>query len=375
MPSYNYTVKLCLLSLGLEVITSSACVGLVDEGEAKEAGGVPMRRVVLTVLFLIFLIVILLPFFLIKGVTFLPKLLPEKGVMIRLYIKEADRLVKMDSEEYLKGVVAAEMPPDFEIEALKAQAVAARTILMKRARVYGGPGCSFHPEADICTDPAHDQAWISPADFRKKYGFWGYLKNWRRISRAVHETKGLVITYNGELIDAVFHSTSGGMTENAEDVWGTAVPYLRSVISDWEGHSPFLYDTKDFKIQDLAALLNITMEPSTNEAAGKGLMVTGGVNEPIIRALATSQTGRIKVIKIGERLLEGSELRKILGLRSTRFTWQVIGDTVRFTTIGYGHGVGMSQYGADGLARRGKNFREILEYYYTGARVIRVAPE
>jgi stage II sporulation protein D len=316
-----------------------------------------MKRIILIILFLTFLIVILVPLFMIRGVALLPSIRPQKGIMIQVYVMATGNTVKMDSEEYLKGVVAAEMPASFELEALKAQAVAARTYLMKRARVYGGPGCSLSPEADICTDPAHDQAWISAIDFKKKHGFWDYLRYWNKISKAVNDTRGLVVTYQGQLIDALFHSTSGGITENSEDVWGSSVPYLRSVVSDWEGHSPFLYDAKEFGIGDLATLLNTTIEP------GAG----------VIRALATSQTGRVKVLKVGERLVEGVELRRILGLRSTRFAWQIVGDSVRFTTIGYGHGVGMSQYGADGLARRGKNFREILEYYYPGAKVTSIS--
>ncbi len=329
-----------------------------------------MKRIILIIFFFIFLVVILIPIFLVKGVTLFPSILPNKGVMLQVYIKDLDKIIKMDSEEYLKGVVAAEMPADFELEALKAQAVAARTILMKRAKVYGGSGCSLHLDADICTDPVHDQAWISTSDLRKKYGFWGYLKNWRKISKAVNDTKGLIITYNGQIIDAVFHSTSGGMTENPEDVWGTPLPYLRSVVSDWEGHSPFLYDTKEFTLGDLSTIFDASFDPTQMTVTGGGAQGSSG---SIIRTLATSSTGRIKVMKIGDKLLEGSEIRRLLGLRSTRFTWQIIGtDTVRFTTIGYGHGVGMSQYGADGLARRGRNFQEILEYYYSGAKVTKI---
>ncbi|MDI6869780.1 MAG: stage II sporulation protein D [Bacillota bacterium] len=261
-------------------------------------------------------------------------------------------------EDYLVGVVAAEVPALFEPEALKAQAVAARTYTVRVMRKYGGMGCAEHPEADISTDPRRGQAWASSSELRRKWGFWPYFRLWRRVTRAVEETRGEILTYDGQPIAAVYSSTCGGRTENSEDVWGTYVPYLRSVPCSWDRESPRYSETRLFTRAELEQRLGVSLEavPALAGKAGR---------EPMV-ILETGVSGRVREAMVGGKRFSGVELRTKLDLRSTRFTWRQRGSGVEITTIGNGHGVGLCQYGANGLAKLGRSYREILSYYYPG---------
>ena len=161
--------------------------------------------------------------------------------MIKVYMGDIKQIVAMNLEDYVKGVVAGEMPAEFEPEALKAQAVAARTYAVKHMTLFGGAGSVEYPGADITTDYKESQAWYNETKLREKWGA-NYGKYWRKVSQAVDLTQGLILTYNGEPINAVFHSTSGERTASAKEVWGFEYPYLQSVVCNWDKASPRYQD-------------------------------------------------------------------------------------------------------------------------------------
>ncbi len=326
-----------------------------------------MKTIIYVIVF-IFLITIVLPVFLIQGCDIFSK--PEKGYIdeksmeVVVYIKEEGLIRKMDLEEYIKGVVAAEMPASFHIEALKAQAVAARTYTVKRMQALGASPNRHHPEADVCTDSTHCQAWISTEQFRKnlrkQFGFFGYRKYLAKVEQAAEDTRGLILTYDEQPIDPLFHSTSGGRTENSEDVFSSAVPYLRGVESPYEDHSPKKEAKVVMKVSEFVKSLKNTF---------KGLRLKEEDVPEAIQVMKTSAGGKIISLKIGNEVLRGRDVRAALGLNSTNFKVERAGDSVIITTIGYGHGVGMSQYGADGMARNGSSYKDILSHYYTGTEI------
>ncbi|MBI2873580.1 MAG: stage II sporulation protein D [Firmicutes bacterium] len=290
---------------------------------------------------------------------------PAKEFPIAVHRHDLEGIVELDMEEYLKGVVAAEMPALFEKEALKAQAVVARTYTVKRLKVMGGSGSARHPGADICTDPSHDQAWLSQEALRLRWGLEGYTTNWSRIDRAVEETRGLILTYEGSPIDAVYHSTSGGRTENSEDVWKFAFPYLKGVVSPWEAHSPYYVNRREISLNELAAAVaraGISKVKSIPDLAA-------GVS-----VVESTVSGRAKLIRVGPQVLKGEEFRRLLGLNSSWFSWKTDGQVITVTTRGKGHGVGLSQYGADGMARKGYQYAEILSHYYQGTKLQGMPP-
>jgi len=321
-----------------------------------------VRQVLAAILGLVFILVIAVPALLVRGCNFAapPRFTTPVlgGLPVRLYVVEEDRVLELPLEEYVTGVVAAEMPARFALEALKAQAVVARTYTLRRMRMFGGKGCDQHRQGEICTDPAHSQAWISREEARRRWGILNFYRFWPRIEQAVRETEGLMITYQGQPADPVYHSTSGGVTENSEDVWGESIPYLRSVPSPEEEHSP------RFRQEVVLSWQEIARRTGTDLATP-----AGGGSRPQLEVLEQSSTGRIKKLRLGDRVLTGMEIRELLGLPSTLFDWEVQGQQVRFRVRGYGHGVGMSQYGADGLAREGKDYRDIIKHYYTGVEI------
>ena len=279
---------------------------------------------------------------------------------VALYVNASKKIERIPLEEYIKGVIAAEMPASFEMEALKAQAVAARTYVYKRLLGMGGSGCSLHPGADVCDDPTHCQAWINKTQMLKKWGIFSYYHYYSKINQAVMGTKGLVIFYNNEPIDPVFFSTSNGKTENSEDVWENYVPYLRSVISPGEESSQKFISTKQIPVDEVVRLISqkwpdITVNTLNPESQWKVLERSAG--------------GRIKTMQIGQKVIKGSEFRMLFGLNSADISWERVGKNIKFTCKGYGHGVGMSQYGANAMAKKGSSFEEILKHYYTGVEI------
>lgn len=303
--------------------------------------------IILLILFLFSLPVIIISCF--KKNT--EEISPESHLSVNVYDCKSEKLVEMEFEDYIEGVLAAEMPASFHIEALKAQALAARTYTLLRMVYYGGNGCSNHSGADICTDSTHCQAYTDP----KSLG-----KNYKKIHEAVASTKGEVIVYGDKLIDAVFHSTSGGITENSEDVWVNKVPYLRSVISQYEDHSPKLISTKKVSIDDFVSgmkSLDNTIKLNKKKLSSE------------ISIVERSSGGRILKIKIGNKYFTGRDIREQFGLNSSNFTMDIGKNDISFAAIGYGHGIGMSQYGADGMAQHGASYSEIIKHYYTGVEI------
>ncbi len=254
--------------------------------------------------------------------------------------------VQMDEGEYLTHVLAAEMPASFEPEALKAQAVAARTYVKYRS------GSEGH-DADICTDSTHCQAYLNEDEMRAKWGA-EYDFYYNRLKTAVEETKGKYLTYESEPVMAVFHSMGGGRTENSADVWGKSVPYLVSVDSPGEEsatnyNSSVTMTFDEFKAKILSAypkaVLNSPMD----------------VSVPVL-----TDGGHVKSIIIGGVSIAGTEMRTLFNLRSTMFSIAFADNNVTFSVTGYGHGVGMSQYGANAMAKNGSTYEEILAHYYPG---------
>lgn len=279
---------------------------------------------------------------------------------IQVYFHEDDIVQTIDFQEYLKGVVAAEMPALFEEEALKAQAIAARTYTLYKIQNSNEEQKKYHKGADICTNYAHCQAWKSNDYLKNLWGYFGYFKYFEKISKAVDQTKGYVIVYQGELINPLFHSTSGGKTENSEEVFSTMLPYLRSVESTGEEESP--------KFQDKVVISFDEFKDKLNQVA-KGITLE---KESIkgIEVRERSQGGRVKKILIGNKEFTGTELRNLFALNSTNFDIKFVDEKVLISTTGYGHGVGMSQFGANYIAKNGKNYEYILKHYYSGSDIV-----
>lgn len=249
----------------------------------------------------------------------------------------------MEIETYISGVVLAEMPADFEKEALKAQAVVARTYALKRYF-----GAEKHNQNAVCTDPGCCQAYSDREDFLSSGGTQIALDN---VFDAVTQTSGMVLTYQSQLIDATYFSCSGGKTEDALAVWGADVPYLQSVVSPGEENAAHYMDTVFFSLQEFSDCLQID----------KVLLVGDWIGE-----ITYTNGGGVASISICNQEYSGTQIRSLLGLRSTAFVMTAVGNTVTVTTKGFGHRVGMSQYGADAMAVSGSSYNEILAYYYQG---------
>lgn len=285
-------------------------------------------------------------------------LLEDEKITVRLLIPEKNELKESGLEEYVIGVVAAEMPASFPLEALKAQAVAARTYTVKRLQVPDPRVKALNLQADISSDPVMSQAWISSEEMKKRWGAFNYFLYRKKITQAVLETRGKLLTYEGELIDPVYFSSCGGVgTENSEDVWKFAIPYLRRVpcVQHNDKHREEVRTVSLKKIDDIFGT-RLNALPAAKMSGKAGISIS-----------EKSASGRVKAMTIGGKTVTGAELRTKLGLPSTRFEWEAAGGDIKFITHGSGHGVGMCQYGAAALAESGKKYSEILAYYYTGA--------
>ena len=263
-------------------------------------------------------------------------------------LNRSGNLQQMTLEEYLLGVVLAEMPASFEPEALKAQAVVARTYTCKR--MEGGK----HDAAAVCMDPGCCQGFRAPADY---LGEGGKQTAVDKVRSAVKSTDGQVLHYDGSLIDATYFSCSGGSTEDAVAVWGQDVPYLRAVDSPGEEDAPRFTDSVSF---------------TTSEFAGKLGLSDQGDPASWFGAVRYTEGGGVDTMVIRGKTFTGPRLRSALGLRSTAFSVSVDGKTITVTTRGFGHRVGMSQYGAQAMAQTGSSCAEILAHYYTGAELVRL---
>ena len=279
----------------------------------------------------------------------------EEEPLVRVSLTEEGRVETVPLETYVLGVVAGEMPADFELEALKAQAIAARTYVVRKlftaAREAGNDGREY----DV-TDGVGDQVYIPLEKIREMQ--LERKDDFARIGRAVAETEGLVLTYEGEPIQAAYFSTSGGYTENAEDYWSVEVPYLRSVPSPWDAQlSPRFEQKIEMALDEFYDRLGIGKRDRK-----------GG-----IEVLSRTAGRSVKEIRIGKRVLTGRKVREALDLPSANFSWRIKDGRITLVCYGHGHGVGMSQWGAQALAQAGNGAEQILAYYYPGTRLVRTA--
>lgn len=265
----------------------------------------------------------------------------SSGILIKLRRSNGE-ITEMDLEEYLVGVVAAEMPASFNIEALKAQSVVARTYTLKL----------LESNREI-TDDVKTQVYKSNNELQNMWGS-NYNNYYQKVKNAVEQTKGLVIKYNGSLIDAVYHSTSNGYTEDAINVWGNNIPYLKTVTSPWDTSSTSYLRNTNVGFDVISNALKINFDSSST-----------------IDVISRDESNRILKVRFNDKEYSGVEIRNLLGLRSADFDAVILENGVNFTTRGYGHGVGMSQYGANGMAKSGYSFEQILNHYYLGIKIVK----
>lgn len=263
--------------------------------------------------------------------------------------------VKLD--DYLYGVVSSEMPASFEEEALKAQAVVARTYTIYKIQNSGAK----HKGADICDNSACCQAWISKDDRLAKWEESSRQSNWEKIVQAVNSTQGKMIIYEGKPINAFFHSNSGGKTETTLNVWGgSGYPYLQAVATAGEDAYSQYSSEATFSKQDFINKIKAKHSDFSIDFSA----------QDCIKVLEYTDGDRVKTIQIGNLQLSGVEVRTLLNLRSANFTVAIEADNITFKVVGYGHGVGMSQTGADSMAKQGSNYEEIIKHFYTGVEIV-----
>lgn len=276
---------------------------------------------------------------------------------ITLLHKKTGAIEQVNLDDYLCNVVSAEMPATFEQEALKAQAIVARTytiykILNKK-----------HDNADICDDSTCCQAWISKEDRLERWEESQRENNWEKISKAVKDTSGKIVTYENKPIDAFFHSNSGGITEIPVNVWGgTKYPYLQSVETSGE----------DAYTQYSSEVI-LSQEELLNKLQVKYADISIDFTNPDdIKILEYTESTRVKTVKFGNHEISGVEARSLFGLKSTNFEITRENDKIKFSVKGYGHGVGMSQTGADSMAKQGSSAEDIIKHFYTGVDITEV---
>lgn len=278
---------------------------------------------------------------------------------IVLYNHYTKTLESIPLEEYVVGVVAAEMPSSFEIEALKAQAVAARTLAAYKLRSQGGSGCTKYKGADVCSQFNHCQAWIPESQQRKNWGD-KYEENSGKIRRAVEETRGYIITFEGKPIQVFFYSTSNGKTEDVIEVFSTPLPYYGVVESPGEEGAP--------RYKETLTLTNKEFVRIFNSKYPKNSLSTSNL-EKDIKILSWTDSGRVRELMVGQVKVKGTDFRVLYGLNSTDFSFRFEKDKIHIDTTGYGHGVGMSQIGANAMAQQGLGYRDILMHYYRGVEI------
>ncbi len=275
---------------------------------------------------------------------------------INLLHTKTNKIEEIELDKYLYGVVSSEMPASYEKEALKAQAVAARTYTIYKINNNDNK----HGEADICDDATCCQAWISKEDRLQKWDEKDREVYWNKIMEVVNSTKGKIITYNGEPINAFFHSNSGGATEAPVNVWGGSnYPYLQTVATAGED-----------AYSQYSSELILTKEEFKNKIKKKHSDFSIDFNkEDCIKITEYTEGNRVKNLRVGNLNLSGVEIRNIFGLKSANFKVAINQNNIKFEVTGYGHGVGMSQTGADSLAKEGKNYEQIIKHYYIGVEI------
>lgn len=303
--------------------------------EAAPTGGLPIDRTVFT-----------------------PQPSADSQTAIRVALEDGSVLT-LSLEQYLWRVVAAEMPASFESEALKAQATAARTYTLSKL----GRTSENHPDADVCTDITCCQAYIDPALAAANWGD-SAAEYTAKITAAVSDTDGMAILYDGQPIQAVFFSSAAGRTVDAVEVWGNSVPYLTGVDSPEGEEVPNYHSTASFTLEEFKTTL-LAQYPAAN---------LSGDPAGWFQNVVPNSAGGVETVDVGGVTVSGTALRALFDLRSTSFTVSADSQGVTFSVTGYGHGVGMSQYGANALAKEGKTYDEILKWYYTGVEVAPYSP-
>lgn len=283
--------------------------------------------------------VLLIPIFFAKK-SKIPESEVFKEPYIKLYMSQEDKIIELLLENYIVGTVAGEMPASFEMEALKAQAVCARTYAFRKLL----ENKKYPREANLSDDINSCQAYISQKEFNQRHP--GYKDLYKKVQEAVEQTRGEIMIYNDGPIDALYHSTCGGQTESAFNVWGKSVPYLRSVKCRYCKQSRHYESVQVFSVQDFTASLGVNN------------------SQPQVQVSENTSSGRIKKVKINDKELSGEKLRHVLGLPSTWCNFKVNAGQVEIKSRGYGHGLGLCQYGANGMALEGKTYHQILKHYY-----------
>ncbi|MDQ0254836.1 stage II sporulation protein D [Evansella vedderi] len=266
---------------------------------------------------------------------------------VAVYRNETSVIEQVAFEEYIVGVVSSEMPATFEIEALKAQALTARTYYINLLTFEN----LDLPKGAYIKDTVEHQVYRNNDELKE---IWGdnYNRNIARIREAVYETRGEIITYEGLPISAQYFSTSNGYTENSEDYYEHEFPYLRSVESPWDVESPHYESEHVLSISDFQEALEITLDRNSK-----------------IKVLGRTNGGNIKRIRVADKEFTGRELRELLPLKSSDFTINLVDNAVSIQTRGYGHGVGMSQYGANGMAKEGSTYKDIIHHYFQSVKI------
>lgn len=282
----------------------------------------------------------------------------DSQTQIRVALADGSVLT-LGLDQYLWRVVAAEMPASFEPEALKAQATAARTYTLSKL----GRTAENHPDADVCTDITCCQAYIDPDQAAANWGDNAAAYT-AKITSAVSETDGMAVLYDGQPIQAVFFSSAAGRTVDAVEVWGNSVPYLTGVDSPEGEEVPNYHSTVTFTLEEFKSKL-LAQYPDAD---------LSGDPAGWFQNTVPNSAGGVEQVDVGGVTVSGGALRTLLGLRSTSFTVTAGSQGVTFSVTGYGHGVGMSQYGANALAKQGKTYDEILKWYYTGVEVAPYTP-
>lgn len=285
------------------------------------------------------------------------------GPEIKVYLSKENKIIDISIEEYIRGVVAAEMPAEFNIEALKSQAVAARTFAAAHMECFGGTKYKGANGADV-VDTVQCQAYMDKDSRFKAWPEKNRGEYWNKITEAVKSTSGEILTYNGQLVmEPYYFSVSSGNTESSQDVFSQNVGYLKSVSSPGEESAPKFKSIENIKLNDFTSKIN-------NAYSNAKISIKNIKKQ--VSILSTSSVGGVKSIKLGGATITGAEFRALLGLNSSNFTLAYNKDNVVITCKGYGHGVGMSQWGANYMAKSGSNYSEILTHYYQGVKIEKI---
>lgn len=307
-----------------------------------------MKKEGITILVLSLIIIILIPWTIMR---WQKEEIPAEDFNIRVKMSDGN-IETMALETYLVGVVAAEMPAEFDSEALKAQAVAARTYAAKRMSQRSASDSGYDVDTTVQT-----QAWLSENEMKTKWGWLSYWRYFKKINDSVKSTEGQVLVSEGQYIDAFFHSSSGRKpTERAEEVWSSSRSYLQNIESGETNQVRFL-KTYKFTPSTLYQKLGLTRSPQPLENKD-------------FEIISKTAAGRAKEVRVLGTVYTAPQLRTLLGLASTDIEFTIQPEEIQIKTYGNGHAVGMSQYGANDLAKAGRNYKEILSHFYPGTQIL-----